>query len=218
MAFKPSLKRTQPLADTRMNITPIMNLMVVLIPMLLAGAKFTELALLEYLPPAETGGAADLGVTPSEGSTDMSQEKELNLLVNILHTGVQVSIFQSTEPGPNFFEIPLGPDGNYDWKALNDTLRYIKESIVGAPIGKKRVFVESDSTWQEVDAYQYVDASEVSITALGDIRFQTIVRAMDSCQKYRTHKLVNGQTRIIEKELFPLTVFSQFQELTFIKR
>lgn len=52
MAFKPSDKKKRAPESIEPNITPIMNLMVVLIPMLLSAARLTELSLLEYLPPA----------------------------------------------------------------------------------------------------------------------------------------------------------------------
>lgn len=205
MAFKPSMRRSRPPEDRELDVTPIMNLMVVLIPLLLAGAKFSEMALLKYLPPAEAATAADAGAPPEEGGGQTGEGK-LNLLINIVDTGLQVSLFHSIEPGPHFYEIPLDFRGGYDWKALNDSLARIKVDVIGPPIpGKKTpVFsvIEQDTVW--IDVYKYSDASEVSITALGNIHFQTIINAMDACQNYVTETGV-------EKELFPVPILKQFQ-------
>ena len=125
MAFKPSQKRSRAEGDTEINITPIMNLMVVLIPLLLSASKFTELALLEYLPPAE-GAPVEAGAAPSEG--DGKKTENINLLLNLVETGIQVSIFQSVEEGPNFYEIPILLSGEYNWMTLKDSLWSIKQT------------------------------------------------------------------------------------------
>lgn len=210
MAFKPSMKRRHPPGEVALDMTPIMNLMVCLIPILLSAAKFTELALLEYLPPAETTAAAESGAPPEE-SAGSAEEAKLNLLVNLAETGVQVSMFQTVEPGPYFYEIPKSASGDYDFNTLHDSLIAVKENIVGQPIGKKTIFVELDSTYREVDAYKYADATEVSITALGSTTFQTVIRLMDVCQKYVREEVVNGNLTRVEKELFPNTILKQFQ-------
>jgi len=81
VAFKPSDKRKREEEDLDLNITPIMNLMVVLIPLLLSAAKFTQLALLEYLPPAEA--ASSESAPPGETKGGAGEEISLNLLVNL---------------------------------------------------------------------------------------------------------------------------------------
>lgn len=210
MAFKPSQKRRKPPEDVELNTTPIMNLMVVLIPLLLAGAKFTELTLLEYLPPAEATAASDTGAPPEEGSGGGGEEK-LNLLLNLVDAGIQISLFGSVKEGEHFYVIPKSPDGNYNWKALNDSLVSVKQNIVGPQIGTKTIFNERDSTYQEVPAYKYADATEVSITALSSTHFQTIVNAMDACQKYSQEEFINGERQVAIKELFPVTILKQFQ-------
>jgi len=211
VAFKPSAKRTKPPDNVDLNMTPVMNLMVCLIPLLLYGAKFTEFALLQYLPPAEAAeSGAGAEETPNEPDQKLPTEK-LNLLVNLIDTGIQISAFQTVEPGPYFYEIPLKPDGSYDWKTLNDSLTSMKTNIVGPAIGKKTVFNEADSTYREVDAYKYADGAEVSITALGTTRFQTVINLMDACQSYKVEEYIAGERRQVPKELFPVTILKQFQ-------
>ncbi|MFH0765445.1 MAG: biopolymer transporter ExbD [Calditrichota bacterium] len=211
MAYRPSLKRTRPPETVELNMTPVMNLMVCLIPLLLAGAKFTELALLQYLPPAESAvGGNGVAETPNEPDQNVPTEK-LNLLINLIDTGIQVSVFQSVELGPYFYEVPLKLDGGYDWKTLTDSLASVKLNIVGVSTGRRTVFNELDSTYKEVDAYKYTDASEVSVTALGTVHFQTVINLMDACQSYVVEEYVAGERRQVAKELFPITILKQFQ-------
>lgn len=176
-----------------------MNLMVVLIPLLLSAAKFTELALLEYLPPAES---ADVEPAP-EPSGGGSGEKTLNLVLNLIETGVQVSMYQKNDPGPFFFEIPRGGDGDYDWIALKDSLWSIKQREVGDPIGIDSLENERTQRWEKFPIYKVKDGREISITALGATKFQTITRVMDACRYID----VTGNRR----ELFPVTMLKQFQ-------
>ena len=67
MAYKPSLRRLIEVEDMDLDIKPVMNLMVVLIPLLLAGSEFTKLAIKELnLPPAKNGGGGGGDETPEE--------------------------------------------------------------------------------------------------------------------------------------------------------
>ncbi len=200
MAYKPSDKRKREEENLDVNITPIMNLMVVLIPLLLSAAKFTQLALLEYLPPTEAAAAEN--TPPGENKGIGSEELNLNLLVNLTETGIQVSIYQTVQLGPNFYEIPL-ENGLYNWAALKDSLWSIKQREVGAPIGTETVPDERTGEMQEKPKYRVKDGEEVSITAVGTTPFQTIIQLMDACRTYK----VNDELYT----LFPITLLKQFQ-------
>ncbi|MBT3231962.1 MAG: hypothetical protein HN356_04040 [Calditrichaeota bacterium] len=198
MAFKPSDKKKRAPESIEPNITPIMNLMVVLIPMLLSAARLTELSLLEYLPPAETS------TTGSGASSEPPEEsiEKLNLLINIQPENIQVSIYQSVDLGPNFFEIPIKSDA-HDWETLKDSLILIKQREVGEPVGTLSVMDERSGEMKTIPKYRFSDGEEVSIAADGGIPFQTIIRAMDACKYY-----VDGKAM---KPLFPITLLKQFQ-------
>ncbi len=201
MAFKPSLRKKREAESTELNLLPVMNLIIVLIPMLLSVAKLTEMALLEYLPPAEA--AEGVGAAPEEGGGGGGEKANLNLLVNLAETGLQVSMFGKVEPGPYFFEIPLKPNGEYDFETLNARLWEIKQREVGAPIGVDSLVNEKTGKFDVFPVYKYQDGREISITALGKTPFQTIVNAMDACRI----RLVDGE----KQELFPITLLKQFQ-------
>ncbi len=202
MAYQPSQKRKREEEDIELNITPIMNLMVVLIPLLLSAAQLTELSLLEYLPPAESATAEDAGA-PAEEPKGGGKTDKLSLLVNIAEEGIQVSMFQTVEEGKFFYEIPKKVDGSYNWETLNDSLWSIKQNIVGEPIGTEKVQDEITGEMKEVPKYKFKDGEEVSITAMGVTPFQIIVEAMDKC-KYRVE---NKEI----KPMFPVAMLKQFQ-------
>ena len=160
-----------------------MNLMVVLIPMLIQVAAFTELALLQYMPPAaaeESGGDSqdDKDKPPNE-----EEISNLDLIVNLVANNViQVSIFKTTELGEKFYEIPESA-GFYDMKALKDSLYSIKKNIVGESTGIDSTWAdEADSSkgWVTFKTFKYQDGRDVKLTAIGVTPFQTIIKTMDA--------------------------------------
>lgn len=65
MAYKPSLRRTQKLEEMKLDIRPVMNLMVVLIPLLLAGSVWTKLSIKQLnLPPKTQGQGGEKLINP----------------------------------------------------------------------------------------------------------------------------------------------------------
>ena len=199
----PSLRRTRPEGTTELNLTPIMNLMVVLIPLLLSVAEFTKLALLEYMPPAEAAEDAGAGADDQNQAPDEEKDINLRLLFNLSDDNIiQVSMFGKLEEGEFFYEIPSTGSG-YNLAALNDSLYSIKVREVGEPTGKDSVFNENSMQWEVFNTYRVKDGREVSITALDAIPFQTIINVMDVCR----YKEIDGEKR----ELFPLTLLKQFQ-------
>ena len=179
-----------------------MNLMVVLIPLLLSVAKLTELALLEYKPPAEATDAGGGGGDDDEGN-DEEQRINLDLLINLHENDViQISMYKKLDLGEHFYEIQPSPAGGYDFNALNDSLFSIKSREVGEATGVDSAFNEDTNRWETFSTYKVEDGRQVSITALSETPFQTIVYTMDVCR----YKLGDKST-----ELFPMTMLKQFQ-------
>ena len=185
------------------DLTPIMSLMVVLIPVLLSVAKLTELALLEYKPPL---AAEDSGGGGGEGDDDKSDEEKkvnLDLLVNLHENGIiQISMYKKLDVGEHFYEIQATPGGGYNFKALNDSLSSIKLREVGESTGIDSVFNEETQQYERFKAYRIEDGRQVSITAIPETAFQNIVHTMDVCR----FKLGDES-----QELFPMTMLKQFQ-------
>ncbi len=212
-AFLPSTK-VKPEEDADVDVTPIMNLVVVLIPLLLSMAQFTKISLLEYLPPLESPEAPAAVEPAGGGDGGGAKEQKINLLVNLTNTsedasanGIQISMYGKTNEGPHFYVIPLQPDQSYNWEVLTDSLYSIKLNEVGASTGIDST-QDPDGAWVSVDKFQYVDARDISITADGTTVFQDIVSAMDAC-RFKIIELPDGLEE--KKELFPNTLLKQFQ-------
>ncbi len=200
MAFRPSLKKKRQFEEAEANITPVMNLMCVLIPMLLSTAKFVDLALLEYMPPIiqETDQNAGGGAGESGGIGNL-----LELRVNIAYDALEVSIFNQVE-GENYSSIPLRPDGAYDFEALRSRLVDIKERIVGPPISRSKSINPETGQLELVNQYKYPDADQVRISAEGDIPLQVLIKTLDVSREYK-------DSRGVFQPLFPMPALGQFQ-------
>ena len=166
MAFKPSMRRKGDEVDMELDIRPVMNLMVVLIPLLIASAEWVKLGVIEInAPPSKSVGAG-----PGEGETDEVKEKELRLglKIAVTHDGITLAtasaILSSEETedtgGPS---VPNTPEGEYDFDGLRNKLIDIKKKITGKG---------------------FKDENRAVITASKDIEYQDIITVMDNVQTY----------------------------------
>lgn len=172
MAYRPSRKRKAVTIQPELDVTPIMNLMVVLIPMLLAVAQFVQVSLLDYQPP------------PGEVQVDSSgtEIKRLDLVINVLPKGYEVSLFGATS-GRNYRFIRKA-DGDYNLAALQQYLKTIHEKQVGAP---KDTITDVDPVTgvsYRRPVWEFVDAEVVSIAARGGTPWQEVVRVMDASRSW----------------------------------
>ncbi|MFQ5602144.1 MAG: ExbD/TolR family protein [bacterium] len=153
MAYRPSLRRTRVIVEeAEPNMTPIMNLMVVLIPLLLSSAQLIRLSVIELnLPPAK--GAKSLETTQNK-----EKELKLDLAVTITDQGFYVSssqaILKNRDHGPS---IPL-KNGQFDYALLTKQLYEIKKKAKG----------------------RFKDTDSVIIQAEASIDYQTLVSTMDA--------------------------------------
>ncbi len=200
MAFRPSLKKKRQFEEAEANITPVMNLMCVLIPMLLTTAKFVDLALLEYLPPilqeVDQGGSPD----PGEGTT---LSELLELRVNIAYDALEVSIFNAVE-GEDYNRVELTPEGYYDYNAFREILIDVKQRVVGPPLSRTEQINPENGKMEIVSTYKYDDANQIRVSAEGDIPLQVLIKILDTAREYRDS---NG----IFQELFQSPALGQFQ-------
>lgn len=212
MAFQPSLKRKFIPESEDLDITPIMNLVVVLIPLLLATAQFIQLGLLETrLPPNASGGTAGLPQEP-----DAPVEK-LSLIVSVDSLGVAVSIFGATsateDADDHYLYLPRLDDGSYDYDGISEKLYEIRQEVViPSIIGKiqntdalgKPIF-NRDGTEQMVDEYRYSDAENVMISAPNNLSFQSLVTLLDHTRTWKNPE--SGQREM----LFPSPLMGKIQ-------
>lgn len=161
MAFKPSARRNTESLDLDLDIRPVMNLMVVLIPLLLAGTVFLKLAILEIdLPPTAGGAGGDEANKPEQ-----EQEKKLNLSIAVTKQGFTIAsssavLTGETGEGPT---IPITSAGHQDYDRLKEKLIEIKKSI---------------------DGKGFKDENSAIITASADIEYQVIIFVIDAIRMY----------------------------------
>lgn len=161
MAIKPSLKkektgsyRRRVLPMTEPNLMPIMNLIVVLIPLILVTSKLINLSILQYLPPPSAGPSTS-ALPQEEAPQELpALALRVNLADNRFLIGYQVADHDTS------FEIAPTETGQYDFKELSLQLYTIKQNIIGDPP-------------------LYRDHEEIMISAVANTDFQTIVSTMD---------------------------------------
>ncbi|MDZ7266937.1 MAG: biopolymer transporter ExbD [candidate division KSB1 bacterium] len=164
MAFRPSQRRHLREESTDLNLTPIMNLMVVMIPLLLSSAQFIKIGIIELNLPPAAGAAGTLAGSKAPKET----ERTLDLTVSITDQGFYISsaaavLTGATATGPT---IPIGSNGEYNFDALSQKLYEIKQKVGNG----------------------FSDAESIVIQAENKIRYQVLVSTMDAARSIR----VNG--------------------------
>ncbi len=164
MAYRPSKRAKHGFEWVDTNVTPMMNLMVVLIPLLLTSAEFVKLGVIELnLPPAAQGQTAlDMQAMPVE------ETKKLDLTVTITDQGFFISsslavLSGDREGAPT---IPLIEDEGsmiYDFDKLSERLLEIKQAAQG----------------------KFPDTDQIILLAEPDINYQTVVSTMDASRSIR---------------------------------
>ncbi len=189
MAFKPSQKRKVEPGSDELDLTPIMNLVVVLIPLLLATAEFVKLGLLETRLPS-AGGASAASLPDQE-----TPKEKMNLVVAVDSLGISVSCFNQTAETENtlyYNRIPRLGDGSLDFDALGEHLYDVHSQVVTpALLGevqnkdeKGKPIFNPDGTPQMVNDYKYSDAEKIVIAAPNAMEFQDLVNLMDRARSY----------------------------------
>lgn len=168
--------------STDLNLTPIMNLMVVMIPMLLSGSQFIKLGIIELnLPPAAGAGV------PGNQATALPKEEQrsLDLTISITERGFYISSALTVLHGKDTARaggagptIPANAGGEYDFAELSKKLLEVKQKAQGI----------------------FPDADAIVLQAEKDIKYQTLVDTMDAA------RVIEVDGKVIE--LFPRVALS----------
>ena len=172
MAYKPSKRGKHGTELEHANITPMMNLMVVLIPLLLTSAEFVRLGVIELnLPPAAVGPEGMLLENIPE-----EERRRLDLTVTITDRGFFISSSLAVLAGRQAGEpsIPLIGSG-YDFETLSQRLYNVKQKALG----------------------KFPDSAQIILMAESNIDYQTIVSTMDASRSIR----LNGTIEILFPEV-----------------
>jgi len=164
MALRPSRKLKHMHEVLHTDITPMMNLMVVLIPLLLTSAEFVRLGVIELnLPPAAKGP-----VTNTTDKIPQEAVKKLDLAVTITDKGFYISSSLAVLSGKNKGEPSIVlKDGKYDFDGLTKKLYEIKQKAKN----------------------KFPDTDRIIIMAEPSIDYQTLVSTMDASRAIK----INGE-------------------------
>jgi biopolymer transport protein ExbB len=177
------------------DVTPMLNLMVILIPVLLTSSEFVQIGAIELkLPEAAQGGAG--------GESAVAPDAKLDLGVVITSKGFTVFNYFKAEDktakpagaeGPQP-DIPL-VNGVYDIDALGKKLVEVKKKVLYEIIRSSSPGVAPDAPistlYKAFIARNYgsgpfSDHESVKIVAEDKIKYETVVSVMDAARGVRT--------------------------------
>jgi Biopolymer transport proteins len=176
------------------DVTPMLNLMVILIPVLLTSSEFVKVGTIELKLPeaAQTGGGG--------GGSNVAEGAKLELGVVITSKGFNVFDYFKTEDknqpvGEKQPDIPL-VNGSYDFNALGAKLAEIKKkalleiiktSFPDVPAQASlyqlyKTYISKDFSGTKI----FSDHESVKIVAEDKIKYETVVSVMDAARGAKT--------------------------------
>jgi biopolymer transport protein ExbD len=185
---------SEEVADT--DVTPMLNLMVMLIPFLLTSSEFVKIGAIEMKLPESTKSSATAAALPAEER----QGSKLNLGIVITSKGFSVFDYFKVEKADasvseHVPDIPL-VDGEFDFKTLNDRLADIKKRALyemlrryDASITEGTSLAELYHTYLKMQPFTppfFEDHESVKIVAEEQIKYKTVVAVMDASRGFRT--------------------------------
>ncbi len=134
--------------EVELNLMPVMNLLMVLIPLLLAGASFFKIAVIPVSTPTHTPGESDVPKTPTTVSCNLAIGKD-DMQLTVSSTSLSEEELEAL--GATF---PL-KGGKHDGEALRKKLVELKEAY---PKSTTIVVVPNDTLkYQElVDVLDFI--------------------------------------------------------------
>jgi biopolymer transport protein ExbB/TolQ/biopolymer transport protein ExbD len=177
-------------ADT--DVTPMLNLMVMLIPFLLTSSEFVKIGTIELKLPEASSGIGGGGA--GNGQENLENAK-LDLGIIITSKGFNIFHYFKKESEVNIGErkpdIPL-VNGEYDYNTLNKELAEIKRRVLYEIIKAYYPSVpENASLFQLYKTYLsknlagsqiFEDHEAIKIVGEDKIRYQTVVSVMDAAR------------------------------------
>lgn len=203
MARTPTQRRSFQEDSTELNLTPMMNLIAMLIPVLLLSAAFVEIGVLNVSAPA---------ISSDSSSSNTPEDVPLNLRITVTENGYSISGSQG----------PIVPPGINPPSGGGPTIPVVKKRIscipyVGTwppPRSKNQGSPKctKDKTPKEYWVYdnemlgkalssikdEFPLERRVIVAAEPDIEYDTIVEVMDTS---REEKLTTGDVRTLFDEI-----------------
>ena len=201
--YRVSGRRIKQEVDTEPNIAPMMNLMVILIPLLLSSAEFVKIGAIELKLPESSGAGGGGGGGPSE------EKKDVKLDLGIVITKKGFDLFhyfkapekekekKETEVAdtPKPVAVPM-KKGEYDFEGLNAALADVKKKALfeivravnaGVPEGSTLLQLYNHYSKNDYSAIEtFKDHESVKIVAEEEIKYETVVSDMDAARGTKT--------------------------------
>jgi len=155
MAYQPSKRSSRTIEPLEINIFPMMNLMVVLVPLLLSTATAVKIGVIDLNLPQAVGSSVTEAGVPKE------PQQSLDLTVTITQDGFYISSSQAilTQPESGGPTIPRLPDGSFDFETLNKKLLEVKEKIIGTNLETKRIILQAEPSIEYQTLVDTMDAA-----------------------------------------------------------
>jgi len=134
-------KHRSPIDDeAELDITPFMNIMIVLVPVLLLGLVFSQIAVIDLTLPEAAGGESD------------QDNKQLELVIR------EDALIVNYPQGILLKTIPK-QEGEYDYKLLSIVLQEVKRQLREKGMDKKAITILSEPTTSYQTIVSVMDTS-----------------------------------------------------------
>lgn len=149
MAFKPSQRRKSEGEPEELDLTPYMNFVMILIPVIMQASEYIKLAMIPInLPPAP-------GASTGGGPVEEEPEETLDLAVAITSGGFTITAASARLP-----IIPL-KDDEYDYEKLNQELWKLKQQAQGKYPDDTKIVIASGQDIRYEVIVKTMDATRV---------------------------------------------------------
>jgi biopolymer transport protein ExbD len=186
------------------DVTPMLNLMVILIPVLLTSSEFVKMGTIELKLPESSAGGAGGG-----GGGGGAEQKELKLDLGVVITSKGFNIFHSFQSGAAAAavalkdrppDVPLIKDEKgrdaYDYTGLNKKLIEVKHKVLyeiikayfpGTPVGTPLEDLYQTYISKKLGtAALYADNESIKLVGEETIKYETVVAVMDAARGYKS--------------------------------
>ncbi len=177
------------------DVTPMLNLMVILIPVLLTSSEFVQIGAIELKLPEAAQGAGG-------AAASVPQDAKLDLGVVITSKGFTVFNYFKAEDKTAKPAAPEGPlpdiplkNGLYDIDALGVKLAEVKKKVLVEIIKNSLPSAAAEASLfklykayltQDFSSGPFADHENVKIVAEDKIKYETVVSVMDAARGLRT--------------------------------
>jgi biopolymer transport protein ExbD len=194
-------REEEEIADT--DVTPMLNLMIILIPVLLTSSEFVRMGAIELKLPESAQGA---GGGAGAGAAEM-QESKLELGILITSKGFTLFHFFKTAANQGKADtaktladmqpdIPLAADGAYDYGELNRQLAEVKrkslleiDKAISPGVSPAASLAELYDIFVKNGSPQTMvlsDHETIKIVAEEKMKYETVVSVMDAARGYKS--------------------------------